>query len=252
MEERSTMPAPAVRALVGTVAALYRFPVKSMGGESLERATLYWHGIEGDRRQVFVKSGDLSTFPWLTARDVPDLVRYRAYLANPDDWRHSPVLVRPPDGPELPVESTALREMLEWQYGAPLHLMRNSHGVHDAAGISLIGLASLRALGERIGQPLDVRRFRENIYLETLPAEPYVEDDWIGRTMIFGDNEGAARVRLLRPDHRCMIVNLDPDHPGQNPAILREIAGSRNNCLGLYGAVEAIGPLQVGAPVYLA
>jgi uncharacterized protein len=239
------------RQLVGTVAALYRYPVKSMGGEALERASLYWHGLIGDRRQVFVKSGDLSSFPWLTARDVPDLVHYTAYLADPSNERHSPVLVRTPTGDELPVESDALRESLERQYGAPIHLMRTGRGAQDAASVSVVGLGSVRALGERIGQTLDVRRFRQNIYLETVNGEPDVEDGWVGRLLVFGDGERVARVRILRPDHRCMIVNLSPEHAGQNPAVLREIAQSRDNCLGLYTSVEGTGTVQVGDRVYL-
>ena len=239
------------RQAVGTVAALYRFPVKSMGGEALEQASLYWHGLEGDRRQVYVKSGDLSSFPWLTARDVPELVHYTAYLTDPANVRRSTVMVRTPAGDELPIESEALRETLERQYGAPIHLMRTSHGAQDAAGLSLVGLGTLRALGERIGQAMDVRRFRQNIYLETLGGEPDVEDGWVGRLLVFGDDERAARVRILRPDHRCMMVNLSPEHAGQNPAVLREIAQSRDNCLGLYCSVEAIGAVEVGDPVYL-
>src|SRR5215207_8514935 len=137
---------------VGTVAALYRFPVKSMGGEALEQASLYWHGLEGDRRQVFVKTGDLSSFPWLTARDVPELVHYAAYLTDPSKTRSSPVMVRTPNGDELPIESEALHEALGRTYGAPIHLMRTSRGAQDAAGISVVGLGTLRALGERIGQ----------------------------------------------------------------------------------------------------
>ena len=239
------------RELVGTVAALYRFPVKSMGGESLERAPIYWHGLIGDRRQAFVKTGDLSGFPWLTARDLPELVHYTAYLADPANHRHSPVLVRTPSGDELPIESEALRELLERQYGAPIHLMRSGRGAQDAASISVVGLGTVRALGERIGQPMDVRRFRQNIYLETPGGEPDVEDGWLGRLLIFGDGEPAARVRLVRPDHRCMIVNLSPEHPGQNPAVLREIVQSRNNCLGLYASVEGTGTIHVGDAVYL-
>ena len=239
------------RQAVGTVAALYRFPVKSMGGEAVERAALYWHGFLGDRRQAFVKSGDLSTFPWLTGRDVPELVHYTAYLTDPANPRSSPVLVRTPDGDEYPVESEALRELLERQYGAPLHLMRSSRGAQDAASVSVLGLGTVRALGERIGQPLDVRRFRQNVYLETLGGEPDVEDGWIGRLLSFGDGEQSARVRLVRPDHRCMMVNLSPEHPGQNPAVLREIAQSRDNCLGLYASVEGTGTVQVGDTVFL-
>jgi uncharacterized protein YcbX len=239
------------RLAVGTVAALYRFPVKSMGGESLEQAALYWHGLEGDRRQVFVKSGDLSSFPWLTARDVPEMVHYTAYLVDPANTRRSPVMVRTPAGDELPVESDLLRALLEQQYGAPIHLMRSSRGAQDAAGLSIVGLGTVRALGERIRQRLDVRRFRQNIYLETLNGEPDVEDGWVGRLLVFGDDERAARVRILRPDHRCMIVNLSPEHAGQNPAILREIAASRENCLGLYASVEGTGTVQIGDTVYL-
>jgi uncharacterized protein YcbX len=239
------------RPAVATVAALYRFPVKSMGGETLERASLYWHGLEGDRRQVFVKTGDLSSFPWLTARDVPEMVRYTACLVDPTNTRRSPVVVRTPEGDELPVESEALRQRLERQHGAPIHLMRTSRGAQDAAGLSVVGLGTVRALGERIGQPLDIRRFRQNVYLETTGGEPNVEDEWVGRLLVFGDGEGAARVRILRPDHRCMMVNLSPEHPGQNPAVLREIAASRDNCLGLYASVERTGTLQVNDAVYL-
>lgn len=239
------------RVPVATVAHLYRFPVKSMGGESLERATLNWHGVEGDRRQTFVKTGDLTTFPWLTARDVPELLRYSARLLDPAHVSRSPVEVRMPDGVVVPVESPLLRERLEWAHGAPIHLMRISRGVPDVAGISVVGLGTLRALGERIGQPLDIRRFRENIYLETASGEPDVEDSWAGRLLVFGDGPDAARVRLLRPDHRCMIVNLDPDTAMQTPAVLREIATNRGNCVGLYASVERPGALQVGDPVYL-
>ncbi len=236
---------------VGTVEVLYRFPVKSMAGERLEELSLYWHGIEGDRRQVFVKSGDLSTFPWLTARDVPNLIRYSAYLVDPTKPRQSAVRVRTPAGDDLEIENDELHAALERQHGAPIHLMRTSRGAQDAAGVSVIGLGTLRALGDRIGQAIDIRRFRQNIYLETEGGQPDVEDEWVGRLLVFGGEGGAARVRLLRPDHRCMIVNLDPDSAIQTPTVLREIAQSRANCAGLYGSVEAIGPIKVGDPVYL-
>src|SRR6476661_6732035 len=95
------------------VAALFRFPVKSMDGEELDRATVYWHGLEGDRRQVFVKTGDLSSFPWLTARDVPGMLRYAAYLVDPASPRQSAVRVRTPDGADLAVEDDGLRAALE-------------------------------------------------------------------------------------------------------------------------------------------
>jgi uncharacterized protein YcbX len=113
----------------------------------------------------------------------------------------------------------------------------------------MIGLGTIRELGRRVGQALDIRRFRQNIYLEPTGGEPFIEEEWAGRLLAFGD--GAARLRLLRRDHRCMIVNLDPDLGTQSSSILREIAQSRDNCAGLYASVEAPGLLAVGAPVYL-
>jgi hypothetical protein len=55
--------------VVGRVAGLWRFPVKSMAGEQLDEAELGWHGLAGDRRWAFVR-GDTprSGFPWLTIR----------------------------------------------------------------------------------------------------------------------------------------------------------------------------------------
>jgi hypothetical protein len=239
---------------VATVAGLYRFPVKSMGGESLERVQLLWHGLDVDRGYVFVKAGSLARFPWLTARDLPDLVRYRAYLVDHENTRKSPVLVLTPSGEVWPVESAELRASLERQLDGPLQLLHPGRGAPDVAMLSVIGMGSVRALSERVGVSLDVRRFRQNIVLEPLDGAPFVEEMWVGRQLVFGApvREDVARVRLIRRDHRCMIVNLDPDMGGQNPAVLREIAASRENCLGLYASVEAQGPLQVGEPVYLA
>lgn len=47
--------------------ALFRYPVKSMGGERIEVANLGWHGIDGDRRLAFRRMDDRGGFPWLSA-----------------------------------------------------------------------------------------------------------------------------------------------------------------------------------------
>ena len=41
---------------VGHVAALHRYPVKSMRGEALQTSRVWWHGFEGDRRYTFLRS----------------------------------------------------------------------------------------------------------------------------------------------------------------------------------------------------
>jgi len=48
---------------IGHVEAIFRYPVKSMGGERLEAATLGWHGIDGDRRLAVRRLDDRGGFP---------------------------------------------------------------------------------------------------------------------------------------------------------------------------------------------
>src|SRR6476620_3828346 len=61
---------------IGHVEAIFRYPVKSMGGERLEVANLGWYGLEGDRRLAFRRMDDRSGMPWLTASKLPALVRF--------------------------------------------------------------------------------------------------------------------------------------------------------------------------------
>ena len=56
---------------IGDVEAIFRYPVKSLGGERLEVAELGWYGIEGDRRLAFRRTDDRSAMPWLTASNFP-------------------------------------------------------------------------------------------------------------------------------------------------------------------------------------
>ena len=97
--------------IVGRVAGLYRYPVKSMGGEELRQANVKWSGIEGDRRYAFVRTDDGQhltqiDFPWFTGREYPPLVTYRAAYADGAD-----VMVTTPDGAQHAVGSAALKSM---------------------------------------------------------------------------------------------------------------------------------------------
>ena len=53
--------------VVGRVAGLWRYPVKSMAGEELDGVEVSWHGLAGDRRWAFIRDGQVrGGFPWLT------------------------------------------------------------------------------------------------------------------------------------------------------------------------------------------
>ena len=236
--------------VVGVVRQLYRYPVKSMRGQALDTAPVYWHGLAGDRRYAFIRAGNTSRFPWLTGREVPQLLRYAPYLGAEGDPGSVAVRVRTPAGADYAVEDAALRDELAVQNGAGVQLLQSSRGIPDSAAVSILGAASVRAIGERVGASLDPIRFRPNILVTTPGDRPFAEEDWLGGLLIFGDRPDSARIRANRKDPRCMMVNLDPELAEQNPAVLRAIVRERDTCAGLYASVEAIGTIQVGDPIY--
>src|SRR6266404_2049191 len=94
---------------IGHVEAIFRYPVKSMGGERLEVANLGWHGLDGDRRLAFRRTDDRSGFPWLSASKLPDLLLFAPHRnADADGAQgdlHLPTHIRTPDGEAMPVFS---------------------------------------------------------------------------------------------------------------------------------------------------
>src|SRR5436190_13892411 len=88
---------------IGHVEAIFRYPVKSMGGERLEAANLGWHGLDGDRRLAFRRIDDRSGFPWLSASNLPDLVLFAPHRREDDAPSDLPTHVRSPDGEEVPI-----------------------------------------------------------------------------------------------------------------------------------------------------
>src|SRR5258708_15239827 len=101
---------------IGEVEAIFRYPVKSMGGERLEVANLGWHGLDGDRRLAFRRMDDRGGFPWLSASKLPDLLLFTPHRnedadADADGAQgdpHLPTHIRTPDGEALPVFSDDL------------------------------------------------------------------------------------------------------------------------------------------------
>ena len=73
--------------------------------------------------------------------------------------------------------------------------------------LSVIGTAAVRALSERVGQALDIRRFRQNVVLEPVDGTPYMEEESARRQLVFGadtDSAGRGPRSPVRRDHRCM------------------------------------------------
>jgi len=240
---------------VGQVEAIFRYPVKSMGGERLEVANLGWHGLEGDRRLAFRRMliNDRSGFPWLSASTLPDLLRFAPQRGEGDAREDGglPTHIRTPDGKDLPVFGEDLAAEVGRRYGAPVQMMELRHGIFDEASISVIASDTVREISQLAGRSLDVRRFRPNILVRLLRPVPFQEDEWVGGVLSFGEGNDAPAITVTLRDERCAMLNLDPDTAIPAPEVLKAVVRAHQNTAGIYGAVTRTGRLAVGQTIFL-
>src|SRR3954462_10030650 len=114
---------------IGEVQALFRYPVKSMGGEAVDSSELGWHGLEGDRRLALRRIGDRGGFPWLTASKLPELIRFAPLRG--DAAAPLPGHVRTPEGEELDLFGSELAADITRRHGAPVEKMHLDRGIFD-------------------------------------------------------------------------------------------------------------------------
>jgi len=236
---------------VGEVEAIFRYPVKSMGGERLEVAPLGWHGLEGDRRLAFRRMEDRSGFPWLSASRLPELLLFAPQRHEDAAEGQLPTHVRTPDGEELPVFGEELAAEIGRRHGAPVQMMQLRHGIFDDASVSVIASETVREIGRLAGRSPDVRRFRPNVVVRLLRPAPFQEDGWLGGVLSFGEGDDAPAVTVTMRDVRCSMVNFDPDSASPEPEVLKAVVRANQNNAGVYGTVTRIGRLAVGQTVRL-
>jgi uncharacterized protein YcbX len=236
---------------IGHIEAIFRYPVKSMGGERLEAAGLGWHGVDGDRRLAVRRLGERGGFPWLTASRLPDLIRFTPQRAGETGPEEVPTHVRTPDGDRLPVFGDALAAEIGRRHGSPVELMQLAHGVFDDATVSVITTDTVDEVGRLAGLLPDVRRFRPNVLVRLRDTGAFAEDAWVGRVLAFGDGADAPAVAVTRRDIRCAMVNLDPDSAAAAPAMMKAVVRANDNAAGVYGTVTRAGRLAVGQIIHL-
>jgi hypothetical protein len=228
----------------GRVAALWRYPVKSMGAEGLRAVDVSWHGLAGDRRWAFIRDGAVrSGVPWLTISRRADMVRYRPWFEEPDRPDASRTMVRSPAGDEFDVIDPALASAL----GGGVRVIKQDRGVFDAMPLSVITTQTVAKLGALVDAELDVLRFRPNLLIEAAGPSAFPEDAWVGRVL----RVGGTRIRVDVRDRRCAVVNVDPANARRDPPVLKAIAQHREMCLGVYASTVEPGRVSVGDPVWI-
>jgi uncharacterized protein YcbX len=219
-----------------------------MRGEELRSAALGYQGLPGDRLCAFVQNEVRNAFPWLTGREFPALLSYQAKVVDDGKSykRRAGIEVTTPSGERLAVDSDPLREEIERASGRPVRLHIDHRGNHDSSYVSFITSATVRALCEAGGVPLDHRRFRMNFLIES-DDPPFSEHEWIGKILRFG----SARLAISEPDVRCAMVTIDPDTTATNPAVLKAAGQLNGACAGVYGNVLVAGEVNVGDQLFL-
>jgi hypothetical protein len=259
--------------VVGHVESLWRYPVKSMGGEKLQDAFISFAGVYGDRLYAFKSPAAPAGFPFLTGREQPEMLLYRPRFQHPDRARRPPNLaeaqalapgltpvypdsddlvveIETPAGDVLAIDSTVLRDRLGASNGGSdaLTLLRSNRAMTDCRPVSLISVQTTNALGTEVGMTLDQRRFRANIYLDVDGVSGFTEDNFIGRSLRIG---AKAVISVLERDPRCKMITLDPDTAQAAPQVLRTVAQAHGGQAGVYGAVLVEGTVRPGDEITL-
>lgn len=236
---------------VGQIEAIFRYPVKSMGGERLAAAELGWHGIEGDRRLALRRLEDRSAFPWLSASRLPELLRYSPVRRDTQSEGDVTYSIRTPNGELLDAFGETLAAEISSKLGSPVQMLQLKHGVFDEASVSMIAPDTIAEIGRLAGRELDVRRFRPNIVIRLLRPAPFEEDGWVGGSLSFGSESNAAMVAVTMRDLRCSMVNLDPESADSAPEVMKAVVRAHQNTAGVYSTVVRSGRLEVGQTVLL-
>jgi len=240
---------------IGTLKRLRRYPVKSMAGEDLAEAFVSYGGLVGDRAYAFVQRDGNPEFPWLTARQVEEMLLFRPkFTAPPEaaaqypDSTHYGVEVTTPQGQKLDINDPRLKEELEKRLGREIWLRFSERAMTDARPVSLFGLPTAEALSQEVGLRLDPLRFRANFYAEWKEAGPYFEDTLVGRTLQVGEQ---CLLHVSKKDGRCKIITLDPETAAASPQVLAAVAQRHEGCVAVYLVVLREGIVREGDTISL-
>lgn len=228
----------------GIVAELYRYPVKSMGGERLDRLRLDDGRVRGDRTYaVHHADGKLGSGKSSKRfRHTEGLLEFHA--------RHDgdTTLVTFPDGRTLRAGDPATDAALAAEVGGSVRLATEDGVSHlDAAPVHILTTASLRWLAAELPDAvLAVARFRPNIVID-LPGDTPVEDDWAGRRLRVGDVELAVSQHVVR----CVMTTAAQGDLPHDARVLKTLTDRHDMTLGVYADVRTPGEVTAGDPVEL-
>ena len=241
------MPQPHTAGPIARIAELWRYPVKSMRGESCATLTLDPTGTAGDRRFAFTSSRAPVGKPLLASDERSAMLLYQPHLA-PDGT----ITVTTPDLHTFDLHDPALLHHIAANLPTPTHLalLTSPRPLTDVRPIALHSLQTTAALARNLPHPshANPRRLRSNLILDLNSNQPFAEDTLAGRTLRIGPT---ARILLRERIPRCRIVSLDPETAAGDRTLLTHLARHHNGRAGIYATVLIPGPIHLGDPVHI-
>ena len=201
--------------LLGQIAAITRYPVKSLAGEELQCAEIAQDGIPGDRESAF----------FVTAGHARAGKTYRGKEHN---LLHL-------TGDTERARSLAREKNVDVE-------LRSGTRYFDDAPVSLIFDRWVEEVSAGLSRPMSFRRWRPNLYARAAANFTFQESDLTGSTI----EVGSAVLRVRYPIERCVATSYDPVTGEPDPEVLRYVAQQRANLLGVYCDVELAGAVRTG------
>jgi hypothetical protein len=245
------------------VSTLYRYPVKGLSPERLDRVALAPGETLPFDRAYAIENGP-GRFDAEAPRHLPKInflmlmrdERLATLRSAFDDGTHTLTICRGGKPVVSGQLSTLLGRQLIEQFiaaymqaelrGAPRIVHAPGHSFSDMAAkcVHIVNLASVRELERVIGRKVDPLRFRANIYLDGVA--PWAELGWMDKE--FGI--GPVQVRAFARTQRCEATNVDPETGARDMAIPAALARTwTHQDFGIYARVVVGGVIAAGAAV---
>lgn len=246
---------------MATIQSIYRYPIKGLCGQALPSASLQSGlGMEGDRRFA-LRHGQTKFDPslpeylpktkFLALMTHAELAELKAEfgddvcqlkLSRAGETVFEGDLANAADAERLEVVINGLYGTRA--KGTPRLVQADGHMFSDVPEkcLSIVNLASVRALGDHLGVELDPLRFRANIYLEGLA--PWEERHWEpGATF----KVGGVSLNLFKHIVRCNATNVNLETAKIDQNLPKALAKTFDaNLMGVYCFVAEDGAVSVG------